>query len=366
MEKDTKEEIPSDLAQELEENYEDYDYADEYVFGTALGNFKDDPASKRSRPRNTPVSKLTISDEETIPKMPTTLLIKPNEKEYQAKMKDFEIKIQAKVKSIEDLKKERRRIRETKKGNPDKTFTDKNKVDEKVKNLFSQVKAKEEATKIVREKLNDVNSELKLYEKLGVGQSEKRIMGEINSIQEQLSFGEINVTEEKRLNDRKSQLEEYLEVVKRCKPIREESRGPLDELNKLRKELKDALKEKYDVYTKLGLPRNKKEWEERKAKEQGKEKEKEEDPEINRINIQIEALGKEKKAIVDEKWKTNEEYNNQWYEYEEQQNLIDYINRANEKIKRLKEREAYEKKLKKKVLMKLLHFLKLISENIIS
>mgnify|MGYP003297571439 CR=1 FL=1 len=41
-EKDTKDEGPSESLKEMDENYDDYDYGDEYVFGAALGNFKDE------------------------------------------------------------------------------------------------------------------------------------------------------------------------------------------------------------------------------------------------------------------------------------------------------------------------------------
>ena len=137
-----------------------------------------------------------------------------------------------------------------------------------------------------------------------------------------------------------------MEVVQRCKPIKEAAKGPIDELNKIRKELREAQRQKQDIYTKLGLPKNKKEYEEMKNKQ--KEKEKIESPEINQINVQIDSLVKERKELMDAKWKLNQEYNQQWADYESEQNLIDYINRAQDKIKKLKEQEAYEKKKKKR------------------
>ena len=84
------------------------------------------------------VTLVNITDEDTIPKMPTNLLPKPNEKEYNAKIKDFQIKIEAKLKSIQDLKNERKRLREEKRGNLNTTHQDKNEIDLKVQKLFKE------------------------------------------------------------------------------------------------------------------------------------------------------------------------------------------------------------------------------------
>ena len=52
---------------------------------------------------------------------------------------------------------------------------------------------------------------------------------------------------------------------------------------------------------------------------------------------------KDRKALSDEKWNLQTEYDNKWYEYNQEQHLIDYINRAREKIKYLKQKEANDK-----------------------
>lgn len=351
MEKDTKEQAPSDNpipSEEFNDYQDDYDDNDEYIIGYALGNIKDDPASKRSRPRRTPLGKLQITDEDTIPKMPSKLLPKPNENQYNSKIKDLEFKINSKKKSIDALKKEKQKIIDNLKGISGQSQKEKNEVKDKVKELRDKLKKKEEETKEIRQKLKDATDELKNYEKLGCGTSEKKISQEIKSIQESLSYGDLSVVEERRLNDRKSDLEAYLKVVRKCKPIRDECKAPLDELNKLRNELKEAQKAKNQVYDKLGIPKNKEEYLAQKSKEEGKERK--ENPEVNNIKLQIESLSKERKELLDEKYKLMDEYNQQWYDYEEEQKLIDYIKKAKDKIKRLKDVAAREKKREKKKL----------------
>ena len=112
MEKDTKQEteVKETTPEENEEEY--YDDNDNYIIGKVLkGNIKDDPASVRSRPRNTPVSRLTLSDEDKIPKMPEKILPMPlSQEEYDKKRKEFIERMNKKRESIkkcyDDMKKE--------------------------------------------------------------------------------------------------------------------------------------------------------------------------------------------------------------------------------------------------------------------
>ena len=102
MEKDTKQEteVKETTPEENEEEY--YDDNDNYIIGKVLkGNIKDDPASVRSRPRNTPVSRLTLSDEDKIPKMPEKILPMPlSQEEYDKKRKEFIDRMNKKKESI--------------------------------------------------------------------------------------------------------------------------------------------------------------------------------------------------------------------------------------------------------------------------
>ena len=80
-EKDTKEETNE------YENYDDYyNENDNYYIDKALGNIKDDPGSKRSRPRRIPVYKIQLTDEEKIPPMPEKLLKEPKDEEFKKKI----------------------------------------------------------------------------------------------------------------------------------------------------------------------------------------------------------------------------------------------------------------------------------------
>ena len=66
MEKDLKSETETQEQTEEEYSNDFYDDTDNYIIGKALmQSLKKDPES--TRPRNTPVSKLTINDEDSIP-----------------------------------------------------------------------------------------------------------------------------------------------------------------------------------------------------------------------------------------------------------------------------------------------------------
>ena len=96
-EKDTKAEEAYD-----EDFYDDYNESDNYLIDKALGNIKDDPGTARNRPRRLPIFKITLDDEDKIPKMPERILPKPNEEEYNKKYDELIKKSNDKKKSIEE------------------------------------------------------------------------------------------------------------------------------------------------------------------------------------------------------------------------------------------------------------------------
>ena len=96
-EKDTKEETNE------YENYDDYyNENDNYYIDKALGNIKDDPGSKRSRPRRIPVYKIQLTDEEKIPPMPEKLLKEPKDEEFKKKIDELKEQNQKKQNSIKE------------------------------------------------------------------------------------------------------------------------------------------------------------------------------------------------------------------------------------------------------------------------
>lgn len=341
MEKDTNEvEKKEEGAEEYGNYIEDDDYNDEYIIERSLGNMKDDPASKRSRPRNTPISKLQISDEDSIPKMPTKLLPKPNENQFNTKIKEIDAKIESKKKSIDQIREQKKKEIENLKGASDAGYQERFQANEMVKTLRAQFGEKEKETEEIRRKSKEATDELKAYERLGCGTNEKKVRDLIKNIQEQLSFGDISVPEEKRLSDKKADLENYLKLLKKTKPIKEQAKKPIEELNKLRTQLKEAQKKRDQIYEKYGITKT-------KSKEDKKEK-KPDNPEIARLNTLIDTLYNEKRELIDEKRKIQDEYNQQWYDYEAEQRQIEYIKKAQKQIKYLKDKANNEKKLKKR------------------
>ena len=67
-------------------------------------------------------------------------------------------------------------------------------------------------------------------------------------------------------------------------------------------------------------------------------------PEIENMKKIIDSLKADKRQISQQIRELNEEWDNQWYEYNEQQNLIKYIKDAHARIKGLKKREKKKQK----------------------
>ena len=109
MEKDTAKEVEVKDTKKEEEEYEEdngdyYDDTDNYYIEKTLHqNIKDDPASVRSRP-NPSISKLQITDEDKIPKMPEKILPMPlTQEEYDKKKDEYLDRLAKKKESIDKL-----------------------------------------------------------------------------------------------------------------------------------------------------------------------------------------------------------------------------------------------------------------------
>ena len=328
-EKDTKVEEVHD-----EEFYDDYNENDNYYIDKALGNIKDDPGSVRSRPRRIPVYKIQLSDEDKIPKMPENILREPNDAEYQKKIDDLKAENKKKKKSIEELiekrKQERMGVKSDDKQNVFQKMKD---VNAQIKDLSNQIKTQEDQIAPIRNKFNALKDKLKNFERYKLTMNPEKLAKEIKKIKEKISFSAINVTQETELINRKDLLEDYQKHL-----------IPFINYKKENQEKLGATKEPRDKRKKLLEERDKLDKEIKKLKE----KKEETKPEINQINDLIEKLKKEKAEISQKIRDINYEWNQKWYEYNEQQKLIQYIKEANARIKGLKKREKKENKKSEK------------------
>ena len=351
MEKDTKQEteVKETTPEENEEEY--YDDSDNYIIGKVLkGNIKDDPASVRSRPRNTPVSRLTLSDEDKIPKMPEKILPMPlSQEEYDKKRKEFIDRMNKKKESIQkcydDMRKENLGIKEEKNNNIMNEYKPIKTRKEELKKL---IEAEEKKNEEVTKKLNELSDIVKGYDRLKLSTNIKAIEDEIKSIQESLSFGDLSVTEEKNLMDRKATLVAYEKALKDLKTFKEKNKDKFKKTYELKDELKE-LKKKSEPMIKIlneQFEKKKKEKEEKKNKPKDDNKE-ETNPVIRQLKLQINILKEEKAKIKEELDAFIVDQTNKWKEYNEQQSLIDYINRAKKKIKDLKMIEKKKEKAQK-------------------
>ena len=326
--KDTKAEEDQD-----EEFYDDYNENDNYLIDKALGNIKDDPGSVRSRPRRVPVSELTIKDKDSIPKMPEKILREPKDEVYKKKIADLKAQNNAKKASIEEyIEKRKQETMGVKSDDKENVFQKMKKINEEIKALSLQIKNEEEPLAPLRKKFAALSDKVKSYEKYHFSTNLKKVNQEIKKIKEKLSFGAINVSEENDLVQRKSILEEYEKTLKTFLDFKKENN---ETLNKT-KEPKQKRKALYEQRDKLD-----KEIKELKAKKELKK------PEIENINKIIESLKEDKRKINEEIRQVYKDWDNEWYEYNEQQKLISYINKANDKIKVLEKKEKEEKAKKK-------------------
>lgn len=332
-EKDTKVEEVHD-----EEFYDDYNENDNYYIDKALGNIKDDPGSVRSRPRRIPVYWIQLDDKDKIPKMPEKILREPNDKEFQKRIDDLKADNEKKKKSIDEQIEKRRQERMGVKSDDKKNvFNQMKEINAQIKKLTDEINAKESVIQPIRNKLNDLNNKLKEFERYKFPMNEKKVATEIRKIQEKISFSAINVTQETELINRKALLEDYQKALKPYLAFRKENREKLDVTKKPREERKKLYEERSALDKKIKDLLSK---EQKQMEKSG--------PEINNINNLIEKLKKEKAENSEKIRQINNEWNQAWYEYNEQQKLIQYIKEANAKIKNLEKRDKKKKKKEKK------------------
>ena len=251
MEKDLKSETETQEQTEEEYSNDFYDDTDNYIIGKALmQSLKKDPES--TRPRNTPVSKLTINDEDSIPKMPDKILPMPlTQEEFDNKRMEYIEQMNNKKENIKKLFEEIKRVYAGLKGDK------KNKINDEYAQLKKRREDIEKALKIeddknseIKSTIDKLNEEVKQFDKLKLIPNIRIIEEEIKSIQESLSFGDLSAAEEKALLDRKASVVAYLKAIRQQREYKSKNRDKLQKGNDLRKELRE-LKLKMEPMAKI-------------------------------------------------------------------------------------------------------------------
>ena len=324
-EKDTKED-PKEV--ENEDDY--YNENDNYYIDKALGNIKDDPGTARSRPRRIPVYKIQLTDEEKIPPMPDKILREPKDDEFQKKIDELKEQNRKKKESIneyfEKIKQERMGVKSDDKGN---LFERRKKINEEIKTLNEEINKIEEDIIPIRNKFNLLSDKVKTYEKYHLPNHLNKLNQEIRKIKEKISFAPVSVNEEQDLINRKNLLEEYQKALKAFLDFKKENAEALNKTKEPRQKRKELYAQRDKISKEIG---------ELKAQKDVVI------PEIENMKKIIDSLKEDKRKISEQIRELNNEWNKQWDEYTEQQNLIKYIKDAHARIKGLKKKEKKKQK----------------------
>ena len=353
MEKDTAKEVEVKDTKKEEEEYEEdngdyYDDTDNYYIEKTLHqNIKDDPASVRSRP-NPSISKLQITDEDKIPKMPEKILPMPlTQEEYDKKKDEYLDRLAKKKESIDKLYQQ---LKEEKSGIKNSKISDSqqfNDLLEKKKKLKEELEKEENKHMEKKKKLEELTAEVKKYDKMKFPTNPAAIQKEIQQIQESLSFGDLTITEEKKYNEEKLHLEAYFQALKELREYKEANKEIFKKFSEIRAKMKELNEALDPLFKKRKEEKEKKKKKEEEEKLLNKDKSDETNPVIGQIKTQIAKLKEEKKESHKEFKEFTADQNRKWKEYNDQQYLIDYINRAKKKIKDLKDRAKRQEKAAK-------------------
>jgi hypothetical protein len=329
-----------------EQNYNEDGY--EFYFNNALKvNNKQgkyiynlDPGAVRSRPGRIPLSKLTVDDEEKIPEKPKDILEKPNDKHYERTLKEIEEKIKKHLDSIKNLKEQ---IKKEKYGStPEREKLQKEKVDLKpkadeinkeIEKIEKELAKPEAERKILKNQKESLQKEVEFTDI-------RQIDAEIKSIQHKLGFSSLNLSEEKKLIDRKNRLDlqrpkvaKLSEIKTKLTEIINSNKAGFEKLRSLRDSRKVINEQLKKIFTRLdelfaSFVSN--------------------DPNVKNLQLQIESINADIEKLKSERTTIRKEWDDKWYKFEAQQKELEYINNAIKKIAELKKRAEREKKRKEK------------------
>jgi hypothetical protein len=296
---------------------------DDYVDDTHYHGYKPNTKGDRGATRfnRKPLHKITLEDQ--IPDEPQEKHDKPNDSHYQKELDKINKDIETHKKNKEEL---HEKLRQEKIGkNPEL-----NKCHEDLKEIKAELepidRAIEEINKkitgpIAEEKKLKVERE-KLEKELDVKNYEK-MQWEVEQIQEQLGFGTLTASEEKKLMDKKSRLEVQLPKCKRLKMIKDkmtlikkENNGPYAELKVQRDKKGKLILSRKTIHAKIDILKS--------SVTENKQA-------VEQIKVQIDSVKTEIKSLNDKYYALEHEWNDKWKKYEIFADQMEYIKEARKK-----------------------------------
>jgi chromosome segregation ATPase len=308
---------------------------DEYVDDTHYHGYKQNTKKDAGATRfnRKPLHKITLED--TIPEEPQEKHDKPNDSHYKKELEKINQDIETHKKNKEDL---HEKLRQEKIGaNPElnKCHEDLKVIKAELEPIEKQIEeinkkitgplAEEKKCKIEKEKL-EKELDQKDYEKM---------QWEVEQIQEQLGFGTLTASEEKKLMDKKSRLEVQLPKCKKLKMIKDkmkkikaENNGPYA-LLKVQRDLKGKhIQNRKTIHAKIDILKS--------TVTENKQA-------VEQIKVQIDSVKTEIKSLNDKYYALEHEWNDKWKKYEIFADQMEYIREARKKqndIKKYAEKMA--------------------------
>ena len=290
--------------------------------------------------KNIPLYKLTIEDENTIPAKPDVIYEKPNDKHYEKVIKEFNDKILYHKNSLHELKES---IDKEKFGNNpeiDRLKKIKDELSAKLEPLSAELKEARDLCNGPNEELRSLRAlKSQLTNELEITDIEFH-NEEIKRIQKKLGFGTLNAPEEKKLIEKKNKLEDQKPKIEKLNATKKRINelytkyGPhLKKITELTVQVKELYGKKKDVSSKLKI-----QFENKTSS----------DPAIKNLQFQIESITQEITKLKNQILEIENEWNEKWYNYENQQKLLDYINEATKKITLIKKKTRKRSKKKRK------------------
>lgn len=299
-------------------------------------DIKHDPGATQFK--KVPLHKVTLETE--IPEEPQEKHDKPNDSHYEKELKKIEEQIQQ---HKDEKKKIHDQIMEEKIGkNPDlkksheETDRLKNEIapiEEEIARLNEELKAPLAESKKLKQERDSLerNIDVKNYDQL---------QAEIVRIQQKLGYSSLTVTEEKKLIEKKSKLENQAPNVKKYNEVRDKIR----EISKSNEVAFDKLKVLNKRKSDLML-----------AKRKAVEKIKILKASVEENKTAITQLDERKKSIqnainelYNKRAEVNAEWNEKWRKFEKYMAIVEYIKEAKKKQNDIRKREEKRKKKEEK------------------
>lgn len=314
-------------------DYNEYIDDFDYLYYRKKENIKNDPGSTKFKMIH--LNKVTL--ETVVPEEPQEKHDKPNDSHYEKELERISNEIDNHNKNIDELYKKKEFEKSGK--NPElmnlnKELTEYNAkiadLNAKIQKLEMQVEKPKSNEKKIRDEREKIEKELD-YKNL------ERLTAAIEEIQERLGFGQITITEEKILLEKKKKLEAQIPGCKRLseardeqRKLRDENKVLFDDIKKLKKECKDLR----DARTKIFDKKNKL-----------KPLITENKNEVEEIKKQIFSIHEEIKKLENKYYEVNNEWTEKWRKFEDYMEVVTYIREVKKKQNDIRKREE---KLKKK------------------